>query len=187
MGVVADFELIEQLRETPEKIVSVSSQLSVARDATGKISLLQKVITEFKADELKLPLRGSAGQATFAGRKFRWQFKAQNEFRMPPKQLAGEPPALQEFFDADKIGGEIILRHWRAGDRFQPMGLPSPVKLQDLFVNAKIPAARRRGLILATTAGGEIFWVESLRIGERFKLLPQTSRKLAWHWSKLAA
>jgi len=96
--------------------------------------------------------------------------------------------ALQqaEFFDADKIGGKIILRHWRTGDRFQPIGLKSPAKLQDLFVNAKIPAARRRTLVLATTAAGEIFWVESLRIGEHFKLTPATRRQLDWNWSKLA-
>jgi hypothetical protein len=64
--------------------------------------------------------------------------------------------------------------------------MKSAAKLQDLFVNAKIPTARRRKLVLATTADDEIFWVEGLRIGERFKLTPQTTRKLAWKWSNLA-
>jgi hypothetical protein len=49
-----------------------------------------------------------------------------------------------------------------------------------LFVNAKVPAARRRQLVVATTAAGEIFWVEGLRIGERFKLTPGVSRQLVW-------
>ncbi len=117
-------------------------------------------------------------------------------FRRPRKQRAGvysqpstlnfppgeaaEPPALLEYFDADRVGGEIILRHWQPGDRFQPIGLPSAVKLQDLFVNAKIPAARRRELVLAATSAGAIFWVEDLRIGEQFKLTPQTRRRLVW-------
>jgi len=79
------------------------------------------------------------------------------------------------------------LRHWRAGDRFQPIGLKSAVKLQDLFVNAKIPAAQRRNLILAATAAGEIFWVEGLRIGEKFKLTSATKRRLRWNWSKTPA
>jgi hypothetical protein len=57
--------------------------------------------------------------------------------------------------------------------------------LQDLFVNAKIPADRRRTLVLATTAAGEIFWVEGLRIGERFKLTPETTRRLVWRWACL--
>ena len=90
-----------------------------------------------------------------------------------------------ELFDADQVGDTIILRHWRPGDRFQPIGLRAATKLQDLFVNAKIPRGRRRALVLAATARGEIFWVEGLRIGERFKLSAQTARTLAWQWSNL--
>jgi tRNA(Ile)-lysidine synthase len=88
----------------------------------------------------------------------------------------------REFFDADKVGNKIILRHWRAGDRFQPIGLQSAAKLQDLFTNAKTPRERRRDLIVAESAGGEIFWVEGLRVSENFKLTPQTKRRLAWCW-----
>ena len=180
-GLVSDFELVEQLRNAPGKFVSVSSGWSVARAADGKIRLREKFKTPFNVAELKLKLPGRAGRAEFSGWKFRWQIQPQKTFRLPQKTDGGET------FDADKIGGEIVLRHWRAGDRFQPMGLPSPVKLQDLFVNAKIPAARRRDLILAATAGGEIFWVEDLRIGEPFKLSPETRRTLVWNWSKAAA
>jgi tRNA(Ile)-lysidine synthase len=180
-GLVSDFELVEHLRNAPGKFVSVSSGWSVALAADGKISLREKFETPFNVAELKLKLPNRAGRAKFSGCKFRWQIRPRKAFRLPQKPDGGET------FDADKIGGEIVLRHWRAGDRFQPMGLPSPVKLQDLFVNAKIPAARRRDLILAATAGGEIFWVEDLRIGEPFKLLPETRRKLVWNWSKAAA
>jgi tRNA(Ile)-lysidine synthase len=88
-----------------------------------------------------------------------------------------------ESFDADKVGPEILLRHWHVGDRFQPIGMSSPVKLQDWFTNQKIPRERRRELVMATTATGEIFWVEGLRISEKFKLDPQTKRRLVWRWS----
>jgi hypothetical protein len=54
------------------------------------------------------------------------------------------------------------------------------VKLQDLLTNAKIPRNRRHTLILATTDWGDIFWVESLRISEQFKLTPDTRRRLVW-------
>ena len=184
LGVVSDFDLIEHLRSAAGKFVSVNSNLSVARDARGKIQLtnLKEHFGEkFKADELKLNLSGRAGRVEFGNRKFSWQIQPQKKMALPKKQIGAE------FFDADKIGGEIILRHWRAGDRFQPIGLKSAVKLQDLFVNAKIPAARRRSLVLAATAGGEIFWVEGLRISGKFKLTPATRRQLAWNQSKIAA
>jgi tRNA(Ile)-lysidine synthase len=178
-----DFDLIEQLRASAGKFVSINSKLSVARDAGGKIQLanLQEHFgKKFIADELKLNLSGRAGRVEFGGLDFCWALKKFDGSR-------GRSPHQTEFFDADKIGGEIILRHWRAGDRFWPIGLKSAVKLQDLFVNAKIPAARRRNLVLAATAGGEIFWVEGLRISEKFKLTPETKRQLVWNWSKIAA
>ncbi|HEY5346034.1 MAG TPA: tRNA lysidine(34) synthetase TilS [Verrucomicrobiae bacterium] len=183
-GVAADFDLIEQLRVSAEKFVSVSSALSVARDARGKIrlaNLKEHFGEKFKVDELKLKLSGGAGRAEFGGKKFVWKIQPQKSFVRPQKKTGAE------FFDADKIGGEIILRHWRAGDRFQPIGLQSAVKLQDLFVNAKIPSARRRNLVLAATAAGEVFWVEGLRIAEQFKLAPETRRQLVWNQSKIAA
>jgi tRNA(Ile)-lysidine synthase len=185
-GVTPDFELIEQLRSVSEKFVSVSSNLSVARSTDGKI-LLREIFTEnFCAEELKIKLSGRAGQIRFGGLEFGWALKKYGGSRgwsEPNWPLARQT----EFFAADKIGSEIILRHWRAGDRFQPIGMKSAVKLQDLFVNAKIPAARRRELVLATTASGEIFWVEGLRIGENFKLTSQTWRQLVWNRSKIGA
>ena len=178
-GLVADFELIEQLRETRGNFVSVAAHLSVACNSSGQIELRELFENKFNKNELKFNLSGRAGRVVFGGRKFRWQIQPQKKFRRPPQKDGWE------MFDADKIGGEIVLRHWRAGDRFQPIGLRAAVKLQDLFVNAKIPAARRRTLVLATTAAGGIFWVEGLRIGEPFKLTPGTKRQLRWDWSKI--
>jgi tRNA(Ile)-lysidine synthase len=100
------------------------------------------------------------------------------------KRPAARP--VREAFDADKVGGKVTLRHWRPGDRFQPIGMKSSVKLQDLFTNWKIPRARRRELLVAAAENGEIFWVEGLRISENFKLTQQTNRQLIWHWRHLA-
>jgi hypothetical protein len=33
-------------------------------------------------------------------------------------------------------------------------------------------------------SGGEIFWVEGLRISENFKLSPKTKRHLLWRWRR---
>ncbi len=180
-GLMADFELIEQLRKVSGKQVSVAPGLSVARDAEGKVSCRENPASEFNAANVKLKLSGKAGRGQFAGRNFAWRVEVMKEFRLPRKKLAGGSPALRECFDADKIGDEIILRHWQPGDRFQPIGLKTAVKLQDLFVNGKISAVHRRELVLAATKAGQIFWVEGLRIGELFKLTPNTRRKLVWH------
>ena len=176
-GVAPDFELIESLRRSADCFVSVGTNISVARDAGGKVVMRAEPISKFNESERAVK-SDDAGRAEFGGRHFRWRVGPMRGFSRPRK-MAG-----MEVFDADKIGGGIVLRHWRAGDRFQPIGLKSAAKLQDLFVNAKISAARRRELVLATAANGEIFWVEGLRIGERFKLTPQTKRRLAWNWGR---
>jgi tRNA(Ile)-lysidine synthase len=175
LDIAANFDLVEQLRESDDKFVSVGSGLSVSRDAVGGLKLREQQSVDFNTYELKVELSGRAGRANFEGVRFSWGFDNGSRGR-PPHQIR------REFFEADKIGDEIILRHWRAGDRFQPIGLKSATKLQDLFTNQKISRGRRHDLILATTAAGEIFWVEGLRISENFKLTPQTKRRLVWHW-----
>jgi tRNA(Ile)-lysidine synthase len=177
LNVTVDFDLIEQLRETAGKFVSVGSGLSVSRGANGGLKLREQQSAEFNANELEVSLSSRAGNSNFDGAKFSWTFANGSRGRSPHQ-------IRQEFFDADKIGHKIILRHWRAGDRFQPIGLKSAAKLQDLFTNAKIPRERRRGLIVAAASDGEIFWVEGLRVSENFKLSPETKRRLIWRWRR---
>lgn len=172
----ADFDLVEQLRAMPDKFVSLSAEITVARDAHGHVKFKRINLREFNLGKLSVKLHGRAGQVDFANQTFRWQIKHQSG-SLPPTRSP-----RQEFFDADAIGPKIILRHWRAGDRFQPIGLNQSAKLQDLFVNAKIPAARRRHLVFAATRTGTIFWVEGLRIGDGFKLTSQTRRQFIWQY-----
>ena len=176
LGVPADFELIERIRRRPDIFASVGPGFTAARNAAGKVSLRTQPPVAFKVNELTVNLAGRAGEVDFNGIRFRWDFEA------AARAVRLNPKGGCEFFDADKVGERIILRHWRAGDRFQPIGLKSAVKLQDLFTNRKIPRARRRDLVVAEAGNGRIFWVENLRIAEPFKLTPGTRRRLIWRW-----
>ena len=94
----------------------------------------------------------------------------------------------------DRMARDLRLKNYATGTQTQYLKcccgfvryhMKSPVKLQDLFVNWKIPRGERGGLIVAETAAGEIFWVERLRIAERFKLSSTTNRCLQWQWKRL--
>ncbi len=178
LGVPADFELVERLRQPAQVQISIGSGLFALRDATGRVVLRTKPASEFNPQETVLKLAGGGGNAEFDGVRLVWRFETGTNFVRPRIQKE------REFFDADRVGGKIMLRHWRPGDRFQPIGLPSAARLQDLFTNRKIPRLQRRELMVAVTADGEIFWVEQLRMGERFKLTPQTRRRLVWRWRR---
>jgi tRNA(Ile)-lysidine synthase len=179
LGLTADFDLIESLRQSAGTAVSVGSKYSVLRNPAGKVTF-QKIpsVAGFNPNVLVVNLAHRVGGVVFDATRLAWKFDARKNF----KRLRGETGG--EFFDADKVGSSILLRHWRTGDVFQPIGLKLPVKLQDLFTNAKILRARRHELIVAEAAAGEIFWVEGLRISEKFKLTPETKRRLAWRWRR---
>lgn len=149
----------------------------VFRDPGGMLHLAESRPPEFNSTAVDLELDGAAGEVQFAGARFRWRLTFGHA------RLAVHRPGF-ELFDADKVGGRIVLRHWQPGDRFQPIGMATPVKLQDFFTNQKVLRRRRHELVVAATAVGEVFWVEGLRISERFKLTEQTDRCLQWRWRR---
>ena len=186
LGVPAEFELIESLRKSAGGFVSVGPGLFISRDGAGSVSLRTRQPVGFNANELTVSPAGRAGGADFAGVRFRWNFQSEIAVGRGCRRAGsrGRSPHQTEFFDADKVGEQVTLRHWRPGDRFQPIGMKSALKLQDWFVNQRIPRARRRELVVAVAGTGGIFWIEGLRIGENFKLTPQTRRRLIWRWRR---
>lgn len=123
-------------------------------------------------------LAGKAGKGTFGGLSWNWTRVPARDSRLPAFE------AGTEWFDAERVGSEVVLRFWRPGDRFQPIGMRGTQKLQDLFTNLKIPRAERGRRMVATTPEGRIWWVEGLRIGEHFKLRPDTRNRLRWTWHR---
>jgi tRNA(Ile)-lysidine synthase len=176
LGVNPEFDLVEQLRTSPARVVTVNSRSAVEHDGRGGLKRVELGKDSFREEQSDLGLEGDRGQGTFAGMELRWRIISNHRLRWP-KFAAGS-----EWFDADKVGRAVVLRHWHPGDRFQPAGLSAPVKLQDLFMNLKIPRPRRHRLVVAANGSGEIWWVEGLRISERFKLTATTRRRLRWSW-----
>jgi len=79
--------------------------------------------------------------------------------------------------DADALCGGLLLRNAAPGDRIQPLGLRGHRKLQDVFVDRKVPRARRwQHPVLE--AGGHVLWVPGLVRSDHAPVLPETRR--AW-------
>lgn len=179
-GLPVTFENLEALRRAPGRSVSIASA-QVVHDGHGGISRVMPTAdsegrSALIADEIEFRSQGAAGE--FDGLKWRWRLETRRAGR-PLRFLPGT-----ELFDTDRLGARVQLRHWLPGDRFQPIGMRTAVKLQDLFTNAKVPRAERHQRVVAVTEAGEIWWVEGLRIGEHFKVSPETRRMLRWSWSR---
>jgi tRNA(Ile)-lysidine synthase len=173
-----DFDLIEKLRQSPGVRIAVGPRLSVSRDGGGTVHQHTISRTRFGTGRLWVDLTGDAGVCVFDGVAVSWQSQRRRGAGFP-KRAAG-----REYFDAEKVGPQVVLRHWCRGDRFQPIGMARPVKLQDWFTNRKVPREQRHRLLVAATAAREVFWVEGERIGERFKLDKSTVRRLKWSWKR---
>jgi tRNA(Ile)-lysidine synthase len=71
-------------------------------------------------------------------------------------------------FDYHKTGTELFVRQRRPGDRFQPLGMNMPKKLQEFMVDVKIPRSWR-GHIPIVCSPQQIIWVVGWRIDDRVK------------------
>lgn len=91
-------------------------------------------------------------------------------------QENGDPFAA--WLDADLTGSALRVRTVHAGDRFQPLGMSgASVKLQDFFVNIKLPRRARANWPLICV-GDEIAWVGGLRLAHKFRVTETTRRVL---------
>ena len=79
--------------------------------------------------------------------------------------------------DADRITYPLMLRNFRPGDRFVPLGMTGHKKLKSLFIDMKIPSHVREQIPILTQEN-EPIWVCGLRIDDRFKVTSTTKRVL---------
>jgi tRNA(Ile)-lysidine synthase len=177
LGLSPDSGLVERLRLTPVAPVALNERQSVWRDADGTVRLGKIAAFEFDPARKEIVLTNQPGRAVFGGLTLEWRIEKTRGAKFAPKPNA-------EYFDADKVGGRVCLRHWQPGDRFQPIGEAAGRKLQDLFTNLKVPRLQRHGRVVAATSRGELFWVEGLRMSEGFKLEAGTVRRLTWQWHR---
>ncbi len=90
------------------------------------------------------------------------------------------PPKLQEgpmiaWLDADQLTLPLTIRRWRAGDRFQPLGMDGQHQsLQDFFTHQKLSRPEKEKVWLLENARGEICWIIGKRIDERAKISATT-------------
>jgi tRNA(Ile)-lysidine synthase len=84
---------------------------------------------------------------------------------------------MKACFDLDIVGRKLTVRARRRGDRFQPLGMESPKKLQDFMVDAKISRPLRDYVPLVCSPQ-HILWVVGWRIDHRARVMPSTKHVL---------
>ena len=100
----------------------------------------------------------------------------------PPLKLKDEDK-YTAFISEDKARYPLIVRNFRKGDKFRPLGLEGTKKIKDLFIDLKIPKEQRY-LIPLVIHKNKIIWVCGIRISEEFKITDNTEKILKITFSK---
>ena len=77
--------------------------------------------------------------------------------------------------DFDKIFFPLLLRKWRRGDRFKPLGMNNFKKLSDFFVDQKYSMLDKESQWILCS-GDDIVWIVGKRIDDRFKIDSKTKK-----------
>jgi len=88
-----------------------------------------------------------------------------------------ELPQSKVMLDLDKIKLPVAARSWQDGDRFYPLGMKGSKKLQDFFIDAKVPV-NLRGKIPVFCDREKIIWVGNMRMDRRVKITPSSGELL---------
>ncbi|MEW6586075.1 MAG: tRNA lysidine(34) synthetase TilS [Nitrospirota bacterium] len=79
--------------------------------------------------------------------------------------------------DADKTGTSLAIRARDQGDFFYPLGFGRRKKLQDYFVDQKVPRDER-DIVPVVTSGEGVIWIAGFRGDDRFKVTDATKQFL---------
>jgi len=88
-----------------------------------------------------------------------------------------KPGRWQLAIDTAVLPGPLAVRFRRPGDRIQPTGMSGTKKLQDIFVDAKVPRWQREEVPLLT-AGDEILWIIGYRADKRWLVRHDTEQSI---------
>lgn len=83
----------------------------------------------------------------------------------------------EAFLDYAKIKLPIRVRTWKRGDKFYPLGMQKEKKLQDFFIDSKIPIHLRK-LVPVFIDREKIIWVGKYRIDNRVRITEDTKEAL---------
>ena len=75
--------------------------------------------------------------------------------------------------DAESVGASLTVRRRRDGDRMQPLGMTGTKKLQDLFVDARVPRDLRDAVPVFENERG-IVWAGGVRVADWARARPNT-------------
>ncbi len=108
------------------------------------------------------------------------EFKISISYIPTPDNLFVNPGTA--LLDKDLVKFPLVVRLWRPGDKFKPLGMKGWKKVSDFLTDLKLSIADKER-VWVMESGGEIIWIAGWRIDNRYKITKKTKRVIQMNWT----
>ncbi|NOX84795.1 MAG: tRNA lysidine(34) synthetase TilS [Chlorobi bacterium] len=96
-----------------------------------------------------------------------------------PENIHFKNDPATAYFDLDKLTFPLVVRKWRAGDRFAPFGMKGAKLVSDYLIDSKVNRFEKENVYVMESAG-KIIWIIGYRVSEDFKISEETKKVIVF-------
>lgn len=149
------------------KSIALKNYLKVIKESDALV-FTKKIIDNIEAVEIKI-----GESKKISGKTIKIESTTKSEKLSPDNY---------ELIAADNLDDTFIIRNWKIGDKFKPLGMKKEKNVSDFLTDLKIPAAVKKEQLVMLNRN-QIIWIVGLRISDDVKITSET-KKVIKLWIK---
>jgi len=178
-------ELVERNFSANLTFKDISSLKSLISKQTGRSINLSSGLTAYK-ERNKLIIKEICNSSVYNKKDIKINIGEEKSFEnytlsIKPAGVASVSLGKgksREFISADHIlNNKFVVRNWKDGDKFFPLGMKGTKKISDFLNELKIESHKKKNQLLLLN-GNKIVWVIGYRLDDRFKITKNTKNYL---------
>ncbi len=162
----------------PGQVAERRGTVVLLKRQTGRGTVLREGGTNSFRFSLSIPgeVASASGWTISAGEHDRWPAEDGHQGGTAAGHcVTFSVPRSWALLDRARLSSPLVVRNWLPGDRIRPFGMSGSRKLQDLFVDRKVPRERRADVPVVVDASDHVVWVAGHAISEDFRVTARTS------------